>query len=393
MRECGRVGAVLLLLAAIQAMAVAQQPPATHQQADGHWSAWSAPTDTGDTRVHVIEAGDTLWDLAREFYGDPYRWPELWELNRYIEDSHWIYPGDPLVIDSLAAPVDQIAAMEEPGGQTASDDSMEDELGDGLRLNRDRPVPEPLGSENDIFCSGFIGEPDRRFERRIVGSEYENLSPRMAGHRTAVQGRFGTVDTVKIGLTAGDIVYLDGGSEGGLLPGTLYTVISPKEEVFHPDTGASLGRFYKYSGRARVLSVQERTAIAEIVHSCDSIFVGAALDPFVEEAIPLARRARLRALNDPVSPEQLIGAPTIVRSVANVVSLGQGHVVFVDRGSAQDVVPGDIYTIYRANGPGMPPVVIGEVGILSVQPGSATARILESRYTVHLGDRLDLETR
>ncbi len=139
-----------------------------------------------------------------------------------------------------------------------------------------------------------------------------------------------------------------------------------------------------------MLSVQEETAIAEIVHGCDPIMVGAALQPFEDEPIPLARRPRMRGFNDPVRSD-LDAAPAIVRSMANLVSLGQDHVVFIDRGSEDDVVPGDIYTIYRLNDPGLPPVVIGELGILSVQERTATAKILESRYSIHLGDRLDFE--
>ena len=120
------------------------------------------------------------------------------------------------------------------------------------------------------------------------------------------------------------------------------------------------------------------------------MMIGAELEAFEPEPIPLARRPRMRGFNDPTG-EELADAPTIVRSESNIVSLGQNHVVFIDRGSDDNVVPGDIFTIYRLNAPGMPPVVVGELGVLSVESQTATARILESRYSVHLGDRLDLE--
>ncbi|MFN2238843.1 MAG: LysM peptidoglycan-binding domain-containing protein, partial [Thermoanaerobaculia bacterium] len=64
-------------------------------------AVWAPPDPSlfpAGSKVHIIERGDTLWDLARRFYGDAYLWPQLWELNTYIRDSHWIYPGDPLLV-------------------------------------------------------------------------------------------------------------------------------------------------------------------------------------------------------------------------------------------------------------------------------------------------------
>lgn len=378
------LGVMVSILSALP-VASADAPPRNLRLAGDHWTAWDPPTEfPAGARLHVVERGDTLWDLASRFYGDPYLWPQLWERNQYILDAHWIYPGDPLIVDVEVVPMEEIAA-----GQQMAPEAPADAPSSGVRLGTTSSAPVPLGSESDIYCSGYLGPVDETFGYQIVGSEYGALAPTLAAGATGLKPGYGLNNDVKIDLTDGDIVYLDGGRQGGLAPGTLFMAVLPTEEVRHPVTRKVVGRLYRYQGRVRVLSVQEETAIAEIVSSCAAVSVGAYLQPFEPEPIPLARRTPLRPVNYPVAASELADAPVIVLSNDGLVSLGQGHLVFIDRGSNEDVIPGDLFTIYRPNRDGLPPVVIGELAVLSVEPESALAKILESRHVVFVGDRLE----
>ena len=91
----------------------------------------------------------------------------------------------------------------------------------------------------------------------------------------------------------------------------------------------------------------------------------------------------------PVSEAELADDPMILRAKDSLVSLGEDHVVFVNLGTDSGAAPGDLYTIYRANVRGKPPLVLGELAVLSVHARGSVARILASRYPIYVGDKLE----
>lgn len=58
----------------------------------------------GLAMAYIVQKGDTLWDLSGEFFGDPFTWPGLWEINPHIQNPHLIYPGDSLNMDKNVQP-------------------------------------------------------------------------------------------------------------------------------------------------------------------------------------------------------------------------------------------------------------------------------------------------
>ena len=383
----------VILASSTSAMA-ADRPPRDLHLVDGHWTAWNPPAPPPGEQVHIIVQGDTLWDLAARYYSDPYLWPQIWERNQYILDAHWIYPGDPLVLGPQVAPVDNLSqGLGGPGtgGEPGTDPNATPPDG-ALSADAAAGAPIPLGAETDIYCQGYIGDLEEQFQFEITGSEAEAQALIPGSYAGARTGQtllsYGANTTVKFGLTTGDIVYVDGGRARGLSAGTQFTIVAPNEPVLHPVRSEVVGRYYRYLGRLRVLSVQESTGIAEIIHACDPIAVGSFLAPFEPEPVPLGRPTAMRPVNFPAAAEKLQGSPAIVYVRDNILALGEDHVVHIDLGE-DAATPGDVFTIYRENRPGLPPVVLGELAVLSVHRRFAVAKILESRYPIHVGDRLD----
>lgn len=347
------------------------RPPKKLHMVGDHWTAYNPPDPASfpaGSNVHIIARGDTLWALANKYYGNPYLWPQLWETNTYITDAHWIYPGDPLLIQG------EISTGNVPTVTDVGPVGTDTETTANLT-----PVgpPIPLGSESDIYCFGYLGAETEDLPNRVYSFEDVELKFLRRAKRQ---------DT---GVAEGDIIFIQGGTSTGLIAGDTYIVVKPAQLVEHPETDEVIGRHYDYRGQVRILCANETDSTAIVVQSCKDINIGDRLKTLPIIPIPLARQTEMA---DVCTPESGKTNGFIVHAQDYRHALGEGNVVEINLGRDNFVEPGDFLTVYRYNaGTNTPRQILGEVGVLTAEGKTATARITRMRYSMRIGDRVELK--
>ncbi len=305
---------------------------------------------------YIIKKGDTLWDIAETHLGDPLLWPQIWKLNPYIEDPHWIYPDNRL---TLPTPESDLLTKGEGDG--------EDYLKSDMEIPADSllpppPEPKPLATKSEMYGSGFISKkkPENFFGYII---EAEELN--------------------KEGLSKDDIVYIDKGADDGILEGDVFIVINKGKSIYHPVTNDYVGVLYSTRGVIQVLCVQEETATAKIIESYDVVLRGDIIEPFEEYPAPTAIEVEKADFCDPATGS-LDGY--IVASKDGVKSLAKSHIAYLDLGTDDGVAPGDIFVSFKRPGGIKPDVYTGELVVIRVEETTATALIFRSKFEISVGD-------
>jgi len=375
------------------------RPPRELHRVGDHYTPYNPPDPASypaGAKTHEIKGGDTLWALAKQYYGNAYLWPQLWESNTWITDAHWIYPGDVLLVEgeaAAAAVVPKEGTIERAGegtGPTLAESAVgspmttqpsfdTDTTRPGIavaRLGREsRPIP--LATEADIYCYGYVGHPDEPLPNMI--ESFEDVETRYVPRATP--------DTPASASTT-DLIYVRGGAATGLVAGETYLAVEPGELIYHPKTGQLIGRRYLYVGQVRILCTEDNRSRAMVVQACREIPVGSRLKPIPQLPIPIARIPDLPAWCDPPSGRT---TGTIIDSREWTLGLVEGNLVQIDLGSENQLQPGDFLTVYRPSPRSdQPRQVLGEIGVLTTEGHTATAVVLAARREMIVGDSVEM---
>ena len=315
----------------------------------------------GTPEYYLVAPGDTLWEIAQAFLGNPYYWPRLWSINDYITNPHWIYPGNRIVF--------RMGSLIEPP-------SVE------LETDRDGFEVEGLDfAEIEVECG-----PDIRFNHTIEADKY--IAPAFLRNRKNLE-IFGQISKARVPgdmLSEDDLVYVKVEDPDAYECGDIISVFRQvKKKVRHPKI-----RRQKYGNMYRILGE------LKVVHK-----YGEYLSATVRESYQEMHRGDLVGPAMPIVVELEVGPPSgdlegqvVARMSQERVLSTIGETIFIDRGRADGVRVGNtFYVVSRQDDvvdpkrpdPTMPPSVIGRVVVVRVDDYSATAVITDANRTIPVG--------
>lgn len=354
-----------ICVVSIMILAYPTDPPQPLHRVGDHWTPYDPPLEIPeDVETYIIQPGDTLWNLAEIHLGNPFLWPQIWENNTYITDSHWIYPGDPLIL----SPVEVEEVVQEQGYQEQP--YVEEEPGESRIVESERKrvlTPVPLGTTSDMMCFAKVFPTDQEFPLEILGTDDAKL---------------------KYTLSEGQIVYINGGTAEGVEPGSEF-FIAHDHGIIKDEEGIDLGRVWLLGGKLAILCAQEHTSTARITMACRSILRGNHLIPFEIVPIPTVLPASFDTICQE-STGKISG--TLIMAKDDLYSISQGTNVLIGLGKADGVEPGNYVRVFREETEdGSDYVLLGRLGVLETFDHTSNCKVLESIQEIHRGDRVELE--
>jgi LysM repeat protein len=318
--------------------------------------------------VYTVKKGDTLWDISSVFLTTPWRWPELWGMNKeQISNPHLIYPGQVLRL----VKVDGRATL-----QVAQPEALPGAPGDQVRLS---PRVRDLGADRDGAIPSIPNNLIEPFLSKPMVVEANELSryPRIVA---AQEGR--------VYLGRGDTAYARGITDERI---ENYHVFRPARPLYDPDDTARKSPIaYEafYLGTARMAKRGE-VATLRIQDSKQEMGVG-------DRLVPIERQQLIAYV--PRRPERAVDG-RIVSVYGGVNQAGTQSIVTINRGRRDGLEVGHVLALLSTGETildrtadkreyvKLPDERIGEMFVFRVFDGISYALVMRVQQPVKVGDR------
>ncbi|HEY5898275.1 MAG TPA: LysM domain-containing protein [Burkholderiales bacterium] len=125
---------------------------------------------------YVVVPGDTLWSISQRYTDSPWRWPELWGLNKeQIRNPHLIYPGYVITLDRARGQL----SLGTAAAPAPAPDAGTVKLGPRVRaqsLAKEQIPSIPAGLIEPFLSRPLIVEPDGLDKApTIVGTQTDRV--------------------------------------------------------------------------------------------------------------------------------------------------------------------------------------------------------------------------
>lgn len=312
---------------------------------------------------HVVKTGDTLWEIAKFYLKDPFRWPQVFHANTdIVKNPHWIYPGQVLTIEGGAVR-DEVAAQVNDQGFVVGRVQVRAQESTVFTQRQMRPSVDPRSMS-----------VNRAPVLTVRAGEYDAAPYVADATRPLGAGRvLGAVETLALGLHSdaglrfNDRLYLSAPSGTSPRPGDHFVVARVRETI------AGVGQIVEPTGILRVDSVSATgPAIAVLVKQFGAVVADQIVLPAGQSFEPTTVR--------PVEGMYPTAAKLLwIQNDPKLPSL-QAYVI-VGAGQASGVRAGDQFTLFddppAAAIANTAPIATGLVKIVRVTPFAATGIIVD----------------
>ncbi|CAN5634625.1 hypothetical protein BH23GEM6_BH23GEM6_14080 [soil metagenome] len=313
--------------------------------------AQQAPGDT--LQVHVVRRGDTLWDISRRYLRDPFRWTEIFQLNRgTVANPHLIFPAERIRIplaarDATRAQGWNARGLVEENRTIFFEPEMESVAEHRLRLAQ--LAPASAVTRGDYLRAGLLVQET---EVMPLGRLVELLSPSVVPIQIAPQ------------IQLYDRVYLTLSQPGSIEVGDRLQLLREGRRI------RPYGRVFNTTGVARVAELSGNVATVVIEEMFDIVSVGDAAVAMPQfEGLAGVRATAASGVNGRIVAFQ---TPHALQNVEDIA--------YVDVGSASGVGEGDEFMAFlpaEQRSWGLrPEIEVARLRIIRTSDQTAAARVI-----------------
>ncbi len=321
---------------------------------------------------HVVVRGDTLWDISAKFFKDPWKWPQIWLINRdQVKDPHWIYPGNVIYLDRKtgALSVNQATPETSETGEKAATTTASPSA-EVLKLQPKIRVV----SQNSEAIPAIPFSHIASFLKRPLVVENEELA--------AAPVLVGTYEHREL-LSTSDLAYAKSLPED---KGTRWQIYRPGATFVDPDTKEELGNEVAYLGDASVEKFGDPSTL-RITSAVMEIHKG---DRFTQAASGYSPEYV------PHAPENRI-AGKVIAIYGGVHQAGQYAVLTLNKGRRDGIEVGHVLALYqkgeilKSKGWFTPDIVLpdmryGLIMVFRVFNKVSYALVMDTKIPVQLSD-------
>jgi len=358
---------------------------------------------------HTVRQGDTLWDLAKQYRGDPFLWPDIYRMNTtVVADPHWIYPGEVLRLagadtvpsvptaDTPAPPEAEVAVAADSAPAPATDSASAPAaqvaestapapVADSYTSNQQTLAQLTSATSSDDGAVRLFGPRRSEMLQETIKAYIEQPYRPLRRSEFYSSGFLTDGDNLPLGKVLGPVTpqqIRSGGGNANALPYSLIALEAPRGATYQIGDSLlilQLGPELRPhddvvipTGLARIVDTVSGRYIASVDATYGPIRNGQWVLPAekftpsgTEHAVAVTEGVHARLLGGPGRQE--MKAPQMV--------------VFLDKGRADGVAAGDLFELRRRaerlnDGSQRINELMATLQVVHVREHSATARII-----------------